>query len=43
LRPADIMIDTVGPFQDRSTVLIEAAIEIGFDCTDLSDSIAHAR
>lgn len=43
LRPGDIVIDTVGPFQDRSTVLVEAAIEIGFDVIDLSDSIAYAR
>ncbi len=43
LRPGDIVIDTVGPFQDRSTVLVEAAIEMGFDVIDLSDSIAYAR
>ncbi len=43
LRPGDIVIDTVGPFQDRSTVLVEAAVEIGCDVIDLSDSIAYAR
>lgn len=43
LRPGDVVIDTVGPFQDRSTVLVKAAIEIGFDVIDLSDSIAYAR
>jgi hypothetical protein len=43
LQRGDILIDTVGPYQDRSTKLIEAAIEIGFDCIDLSDSIAYVR
>jgi hypothetical protein len=43
LQPDDIVIDTVGPFQDRSTALVEAAIEIRFDVIDLSDSIAYAR
>lgn len=43
LRPGDIVIDTVGPFQDRSTVLVEAAIEMDCDVIDLSDSIAYAR
>jgi hypothetical protein len=43
LRPGDIVIDTVGPFQDRSTVLVEAAVELGCDVIDLSDSIVYAR
>jgi hypothetical protein len=43
LRSGDVVIDTVGPFQDRSTTLVEAACEVGFDVVDLSDSIAYAR
>jgi hypothetical protein len=43
LRPGDVVTDTVGPFQDRSTTLIEAAMEIGCDVIDLSDSLAYAR
>jgi hypothetical protein len=43
LRPDDVVIDTVGPFQDRSAALVEAAIETGFHVIDLSDSIAYAR
>src|SRR6266699_6291389 len=43
LRPGDIALDTVGPFQTRSTRLVEGAIEIGCDVVDLSDSLAYAR
>src|SRR5687767_14674042 len=43
LRRGDLIIDTVGPFQDRSTTLLEAAIEIGCDLIDLSDSLAYAQ
>ncbi len=43
LRRADIVIDAVGPFQTRSTRLVEAAIAIGCDVVDLSDSLAYAR
>jgi short subunit dehydrogenase-like uncharacterized protein len=43
LRAGDLVIDTVGPFQDRSTALVEAAIEIGCDVIDLSDSLAYAQ
>lgn len=43
LQPGDIILDTVGPFQDRSTTLIESAIEIGCDVVDISDSLAYAQ
>jgi hypothetical protein len=43
LRPRDVVLDTVGPFQDRSLALLEAAIEIGCDLIDISDSLAYAR
>ena len=41
LQADDVVIDTVGPFQDRSTALLEAAIEVGFDLVDISDSISY--
>ena len=31
------------PFHDRSTALIEAAIEIGFDVVDLNDNLRYAE
>jgi predicted dinucleotide-binding enzyme len=43
LRRGDVIVDTAGPFQRRSTVLVEAAIELGCDVIDLSDSLAYAR
>lgn len=43
LRHGDVIVDTAGPFQVRSTVLVEAAIELGCDVIDLSDSFAYAR
>jgi hypothetical protein len=38
-----VIVDTAGPFQQRSTALVEAAIELGCDLVDLSDSLAYAR
>lgn len=43
LLPGDVVVDTAGPFQQRSTVLVEAALELGCDVVDLSDSLAYAR
>lgn len=42
LRPGDIVLDAAGPFQTRTTALVEAATELGFDVVDLSDSFAYA-
>jgi hypothetical protein len=42
LRSGDVVVDTAGPFQSRSMALIEAAIDIGFDVVDLSDSLDYA-
>ena len=39
----DVIVDTAGPFQQRSTALVEAALELGCDVVDLSDSLAYAR
>ena len=41
LRPGDVVIDTIGPFQARSLALLEAALEIGFDLVDIADSRAY--
>jgi len=43
LRARDIVLDAAGPFQIRNTALVEAAIDVGFDVVDLSDSMAYAR
>lgn len=41
LREGDVVIDTVGPFQERNTALVESALEIGFDVVDIADSLAY--
>jgi predicted dinucleotide-binding enzyme len=43
LEPHDVIVDTVGPFQARSTTLVETAIERGCDVVDLSDARAYAE
>jgi hypothetical protein len=43
LLPGDVVVDTAGPFQQRSTAFVDAAIELGCDVVDLSDSLAYAR
>lgn len=42
LRASDIVIDAAGPFQRRSTLLVEVAAGAGADVIDLSDSLDHA-
>jgi hypothetical protein len=42
LRPHDIIIDAAGPFQRRSTRLIETCMTLGCDVIDLSDSLQYA-
>ena len=39
----DVVVDTAGPFQSRSTALVETAIERGCDVVDLSDARAYAE
>jgi saccharopine dehydrogenase-like NADP-dependent oxidoreductase len=41
LLPGDIVLDAAGPFQERSAALVEAAIDVGCDVIDLSDSLGH--
>lgn len=43
LQPGDVIVDTAGPFQTRSTALAEAAILHGCDVVDLSDARAYAE
>jgi hypothetical protein len=41
LKPGDVVLDTVGPFQERSLALLDAALEIGCDVVDIADSRAY--
>lgn len=43
LRPGDVVVDSVGPFQGRTTTLVEAAIETGFGLVDLADSLDYVE
>ncbi len=43
LRSGDVVVDAAGPFQERTTALVEAALEIGFDVIDLCDALGHVR
>jgi short subunit dehydrogenase-like uncharacterized protein len=42
LRQGDVVIDAAGPFQRRTTLLVETAMDIGCDVIDLADSLDHA-
>jgi hypothetical protein len=41
LAPGDVVIDAAGPFQRRSTTLVEACLSIGCDAIDLADSLDY--
>jgi len=41
LSPGDVVIDAAGPFQRRSTTLVETCVSIGCDVVDLADSIDY--
>jgi short subunit dehydrogenase-like uncharacterized protein len=43
LKPRNLVIDAAGPFQTRTPALIEAAMRIGCDVIDLSDSPDYTR
>ena len=43
LRAGDIVLDAAGPFYLRSTALLDAAIQIGFDVVDLNDDLEYAE
>jgi len=42
LKAGDVVIDTSGPFQRRSTLLVETAIATGCSVIDISDSLDYA-
>ena len=41
LRAHDVVVDAAGPFQQRSTRVVEACIAIGCDVIDLADSLDY--
>lgn len=43
LRPGDVVVDTAGPFASRTTRIAHAAIDVGFDLVDLSESLAWSE
>ncbi len=43
LQAGDVVVDAAGPFQARTPALVEAAVEVGFDVVDLSDSLGYAK
>jgi hypothetical protein len=43
MRAGDVVIDAAGPFHERSTSLIESAIDIGFDVVDINDNLRYAE
>lgn len=43
LRAGDLVVDAAGPFHDRSTALVESAVEVGFDIIDLNDNLQYAQ
>jgi hypothetical protein len=43
LQRGDLVLDAAGPFRERSTALVEAAIEVGFDVIDINDDLAYAE
>jgi hypothetical protein len=43
LRAHDVVIDAAGPFQQRSTTLVETCLAIGCDVIDLADSFDYVR
>lgn len=43
LRAGDVVVDAAGPFQARSTALVDVALELGADVIDLNESFEHAE
>jgi len=43
MRRGDLVLDAAGPFHARSTALIEAATEVGFDVIDINDDLGYAE
>ncbi len=43
LGPRDVVVDAAGPFQGRTSALVDAATLAGCDVVDVSNSLAYAR
>jgi hypothetical protein len=43
LRAGDVVIDAAGPFQHRTTALVETCLTLGCDVIDISDSLRYAQ
>jgi hypothetical protein len=43
LRSGDLVIDAAGPFQRRSTALVQACLTIGCDLIDIADSLDYVQ
>ena len=43
LREGDVIVDAAGPFQSRTTTLLEGAMELGAHVVDINESLAYAR
>jgi hypothetical protein len=43
MRTGDVVIDAAGPFHERTTALIESAIDVGFDVIDINDNLRYAE
>ncbi len=43
LRGGDVIVDAAGPYQSRTTALVEAAVEVGADVLDLNEGIEYAK
>src|SRR5581483_3539107 len=42
-KPRDLIVDAAGPFQTRTSALIEVAMRTGFDIIDISDSAEYTQ
>lgn len=43
VRHANIVLDAAGPYHARTSALLEAAIDVGFDVVDLNDDLSYAE
>jgi hypothetical protein len=43
LREGDVVLDAAGPFQARTTALVEAALDVGFHVVDVGDALGYAE
>ncbi len=43
LRAGDVVVDTAGPWEGRSTAVLDGAVERGYDVIDLSESLSWAE